>query len=140
MRSRLFICTILLIIATASCKTTREAYLPLNNPWSAYEKAIDASQNCEQLHSVYIAFCQRLIALDGQIPEREWKAYVTTNNFLERKMNRKAKKFCGYTYFDNILENTPATSDGEGNDIPTDDFDFEEWEDNFDYDEFDATR
>lgn len=140
MRIRLFICTILLIIATASCKTTREAYLPLNNPWSSYEKAIDASQNCEQLHTVYIAFCKRLIALDGQIPESEWKSYVQTTNYLERKMNHKARKFCGYTYFDNILENAPAMGEGEENDIPADDFDFEEWEDNFDYDEFDATR
>lgn len=55
-------------------------------------------------------------------------------------MNHKARKFCGYTYFDNILENAPAMGEGEENDIPADDFDFEEWEDNFDYDEFDATR
>lgn len=114
--------------------------MPSANPWSEYEKAIDASQNCEQLHSVYMAFCRRLIAIDGQIPEEHWKEYVKATNLLERKMNYKGRRLCGYTYFDNILESAPAMNENGDWDEPFDDFDFEMWEDNFDYDEFDSSR
>lgn len=113
--------------------------MPTDNPWSSYEKAIDASQNCEQIHSVYMAYCKRLVALDGHITASNWKEYNRNTNFLERKMNRKARKYCGCRYFDNIWDVSFSPSDGDGV-IPQDDFDYEIWEDNFDYDEFDSTR
>lgn len=139
MKAPVHISILLLTITLASCQISQEACLPSSSPWAQYEKAIDASQNCEQIHSVYIAFCKRLIALDGQISPEYWKEYVKTTNFLERKMNRKSRRFCGCTYFDNIIEAAPAMGDGEGEE-PLDDFDFEMWEDNFDYDEFDSSR
>ena len=128
------------IITIASCQVKREACLPSDNPWSKYEKAIDASQNCEQLQSVYRAFCKRLIALDGQIDPKHWQEYVKSTNFLERKMNHKGKKLCGFTFFDNILDSAPEMNDNSDGAEPSDDFDFEMWEDNFDYDEFDSNR
>lgn len=139
MNTRIFCIITLSITTLASCKISQEAYLRTDNPWSPYEKAIDASQNCEQLHSVYMAYCKRLVALDGHITASDWKEYNRTTNFLERKMNRKARKYCGCRYFDNIWDVSFSPSNGDGV-IPQDDFDYEIWEDNFDYDEFDSTR
>ena len=139
MNTRIFCIITLSVITLASCKISQEAYLRPDNPWSPYEKAIDASQNCEQIHSVYMAYCKRLVALDGHITASDWKTYTRSTNFLERKMNRKARKYCGCRYFDNIWDVSFSPSDGDGV-IPQDDFDYEIWEDNFDYDEFDSTR
>lgn len=138
MNPRIFCIITLTSITLASCKIMQEAYLPTDNPWSRYEKAIDASQNCEQIHSAYIAFCKRIVALDGHISENEWKNHVKTTIFLERKMNRKSRQYCGCRYFDHLWDNS-SMEEGDGI-LPQDDFDYEQWEDNFDYDEFDATR
>jgi hypothetical protein len=129
---------VLTIILLASCKTTREACLLPEDPWSPYERSIDAAQDCDQLHTAYMAFCKRLIANDGRIDADHWKHYVKTTTFLERKMNRKARKFCHCTYFDNPWASS-ATFDDELS-LPVEDNDLDLWEDDFDYDEFDATR
>ena len=138
MNARIIGIITLTTITLASCRITQEAYLPTDNPWSRYEKAIDASQNCEQIHSAYMAYCKRIVALDGHISAKEWKSHAKTTTFLERKMNRKSRRYCGCRYFDHLWEMS-STGDGDGM-LPQDDFDYEEWEDSFDYDEFDATR
>lgn len=127
----IFICTIL-----ASCSTYKAAVLPLDSEWAAYENQIDAAANCDQTYNAYTIFYKKLIADDGMIGDKKWKEYCTATTLLERKLNRKGRKYCGHTFFDIIIGDNGIDEDKDEPDDSRDDVDFE---DCFDYDEFDSS-
>ncbi len=126
------LCSLLL----TSCNISKTSILDRNNEWYEYEQIIDQANDCEQLHKAYTAFYNKLIADDGNIKDEEWKQYLKTTILLERKINRKGKQLCGYTFFDVI----PVTIEPEDGEIDHFEDEFEPFEDLFDYDEFDSTR
>lgn len=119
-----------------SCSVSKTAVLSPDNEWYRYEQLIDGSADCDQLHNAYTSFYKKLIADDGKIGESEWKQYLKTTIFLERKINRKGRRLCGYTFFAVIP--APIESEYIDTENPYDDLD--PFEDLFDYDEFDSNR
>ena len=126
------------ILGLTSCNTAKTAFLPRDSEWAIHEESIDNAQNCEQLLDAYHLFCKKVIQCDDISNKAEWKAYCKTTSYLQRKMNRKARRFCGYTFFDNIIDSEGGNFEEKDEDSPSDELDPEE--DANDYDEFDSTR
>ena len=127
------------MLGLTSCNSAKVAYLPQDSEWAKpYEESIDNAQNCEQLLDAYHLFCKKIIQCDSISNKEEWKTYCKMTSYLQRKMNRKARKFCGYNFFDNIIDATGGNFEEKDEDSPYDEWDPEE--DANDYDEFDSTR
>lgn len=128
-----------LMLGLTSCNTAKVAYLPQDSEWAKpYEESIDNAQNCEQLLDAYHLFCKKIIQCDNISNKAEWKGYCKTTSYLQRKMNRKARRFCGYSFFDNIIDMGDGNFEETDEGTPNDELDPEE--DANDYDEFDSTR
>ena len=137
--TRIALCLTFLFTALffISCKTGKEAVLPADCEWASYERQIDAANDCEELFTAYTSFYRKLIADDGQITADRWREYHRSTRFLEKKINRKGRRFCGFTFFETGNDSGFSSEDRE-NDV-NDLEDKDSFEDNFDYDEFDST-
>lgn len=134
---RSFSSILFLIILLSSCKVSQNSILNADSRFAKIEADIDAATSCDELQNAYVSFYKMLIADDGNVSEQEWKDYCAASTLIQKKLNRKGRKYCGDTFFDSDFDlGEPMEENDDQNFFDGDD----PVEDLFDYDEFDSSR